>query len=69
MKTKFKKIAGRALAVAAGVALSAGSAMAAGIDITADVATGKTDVITNGTAVMGVVVAVAVFGWLRKVVK
>lgn len=59
----------KAAAAAAVVAVSATSAMAAGLDLSADITAAKTDVITNGTAILGVVVAVVTFAWIRRVLK
>lgn len=69
MKNNLKKLAARAAAAASVLAVGASSAMAAGIDLTADISAAKTDVITNGTVVMGVVVAVATFAWIRRVLR
>lgn len=69
MKSKLKKLAARAAVAASALAVSAGSALAAGVDISADVTAAKADVITNGTAVMGVVIAVVTFAWIRRVLR
>lgn len=53
--------------VAVGVALS--SVASAAVDISAETAAAKTDIASAGTLIIGVVVAIAVFAWLRKVIK
>lgn len=69
MKVKFLKARRfAAAAVAVGSVALASSAHAA-IDISTDITAAKTDVTTNGTAVLGVVVAVAVIAWIRRVLK
>lgn len=65
-----QKRAARASMVVAGVA-AAGmqSAMAAGVDITADVATAKADIVSNGGIIVGVIVAIAAVAWVRRIIK
>jgi hypothetical protein len=69
---KFLKAVRRASAVSAAVvaasAVTASQAFAA-IDLSTDITAAKTDVTTNGTAVLGVIVAVAVIMWIRRVLK
>lgn len=65
----LKKLAVRAAAASAVLVGAAGSAMATGIDLSAQVTAAQTDVTTNGIAVMGVVVAVATFAWIRRVLR
>jgi putative effector of murein hydrolase len=61
-----RKVAG----AVAGVALMVGSAAhAAGIDISAQTTQSTTDVNSTGVLVLGVIVAAATFGWLRRVIK
>lgn len=55
-------------AVAGAVALSHNLAMAA-IDISAEAAEAKTDIGTAGGVIIGVMVAIAVIAWIRRVVK
>ncbi len=64
MKKQLKQ-----LGVAAFALVASASSFAAGIDLSADVTAAKADVITNGTVVMGVVVAVATFAWIRRVLR
>jgi hypothetical protein len=65
-----QKRAARASMVAAGLAVAGmHSAMAAGVDISADVTQAKTDIGTNGGLIIGVVVAIAAFGWVRRIIK
>lgn len=68
---KLLKVARRTSALAAAVAASA-VVMAparAAIDLSADITAAKADITTNGTAVLGVVVAVAVIAWIRRVLR
>lgn len=62
MKTKLKYLAALALASAAGVSQAA-------VDISAEVTTAKTDIATAGALIIGVVVSIAVFSWIRRVIK
>lgn len=62
MKTKLKYLAGLALASAAGVSQAA-------VDISAEVTAAKTDIATAGALIIGVVVSVAVFSWIRRVIR
>ena len=62
MKSKLKYLAALALASAAGASQAA-------IDITAETTAAKADVIAAGTAIVGVIVAVAAFAWIRRVIK
>lgn len=55
-------------AVAAAVSVAAGSASAA-IDIASATSEAKTDVQTTGALIIGVVVAVAAIGWIRRVIR
>jgi hypothetical protein len=58
-----------ALAVLAASSFVASSAMAAGVDISAAVGESTTDIKTAGGLIIGVVVAVAAFSWIRRVIK
>jgi len=62
----LKKAAGAALGVAA---MAASSFASAAIDISADTTAAKTDIGTAGALVLGVVVAAAAFGWIRRVIR
>ncbi|WP_426161633.1 major capsid protein [Pseudoduganella sp. R-34] len=62
MKKQFKYLAALALASAAGVSQAA-------VDISAEVTTAKTDIGTAGALIIGVVVSIAVFSWIRRVIK
>lgn len=55
-----------ALAVAA---FAVASSASAAIDITTEVTAAKTDIATAGAAIIGVVVAIAVIAWIRRVIK
>lgn len=66
MNKNFNKI-GTAVA-ALSLALASGVASAA-VDISSEVGSAKTDIGTAGALVIGVVVAVAVFSWIRRVIK
>lgn len=58
-----------AAAVAGGLALGLGSQLAhAAVDITAETTAAKTDIGTAGALIIGVVVAIAVIAWIRKVI-
>jgi hypothetical protein len=63
---KFSKIS-RGL-VAAALVAGAGAAQAA-IDISTETTAAKTDINTAGALIIGVVVAIAVIGWLRRVIR
>jgi len=65
VKNLKNKLAAAALA---GSAFVASSAMAA-IDISAAVTESTTDIKTAGGLIIGVVVAVAAFSWVRRVIK
>jgi hypothetical protein len=56
-----------ALVGASLMAVGMGAAQAA-VDISAETAAAKTDIATAGALIVGVVVAIAVIGWVRKVV-
>ena len=62
MKAQFKALAALALA-------SAATASQAAVDITAAATEAKTDIATAGGIIIGVVVAVAAVGWVRRVIK
>jgi hypothetical protein len=62
MKTNLKYLAALALASAAGVSQAA-------VDISTEVTAAKTDINTAGAAIIGVIVAIAVFSWIRRVIK
>jgi len=66
MNSKFKSVVKRA---AVGVALVVSSASAFAIDISAEVTAAKTDIATIGALILGVVVAVAAVGWVRRVIR
>lgn len=55
-------------AVAVG-AMAASSMASAAIDISTEVTAAKTDIATAGGLIVGVVVAIAAFSWIRRVVK
>jgi Inovirus Coat protein B len=71
---KFKKGFNGSLAKRAAVALASVGAVAvssaahAVVDITADATAAKADVATVGGIIVGVMVAIAVIAWIRKVV-
>lgn len=56
-------------ALAALAAVSMAGAANAAIDISSEVTAAKTDIGTAGGLIIGVVVAIAVFAWLRRVIK
>lgn len=60
------------VAVSAGVASNANAAAAAAVDV-ADVVTGignqLTSIASIGTAILGLVVAIAAYRWVRRVIK
>lgn len=62
MKTKLKMLAALALTAVAGASQAA-------IDISADTTAAKTDISTAGALIIGVVVAVAAVGWVRRVIR
>lgn len=62
MKRNLQKLA------ALGLVAMAGAANAA-VDISAETAAAKTDIATAGGLIIGVVVAIAVIAWIRRVVK
>lgn len=66
MKVQFqnvaKKVAPLALLAFAGVSQAA-------VDISPEVTGGKADIDTAGGLIIGVVVAIAVFSWIRRVIK
>lgn len=66
MNRKFSPSIKVALAL---VAVTAASAASAAIDISAEVTQAKTDIGTAGAAIIGVVVAIAVIAWIRRVIK
>lgn len=58
-----------AAAVVGVLALGLGSQLAhAAVDIAAETTAAKTDIATAGALIIGVVVAIAVIAWIRKVV-
>lgn len=65
----FKKVATRAGVVAVSLVAAASSAYAQSVDISAAVTAAKTDIGTAGGLIIGVVVAVAAFSWIRRVIK
>lgn len=62
----LKKAAGAALGVAA---MAASSFASAAVDISAETTSAKTDIATAGGLIIGVVVSIAVIGWIRRVVR
>lgn len=62
MKRNLQKLAGLGLVAMAGAANAA-------VDISAETAAAKTDIATAGGLIIGVVVAIAVIAWIRRVVK
>ena len=62
----LKKAAGAALGVAA---MAASSFASAAIDISPDTTAAKADISTAGGLIIGVVVAVAAFSWIRRVIR
>jgi len=64
MKKALKYVGGLVLAAGAAVAQAAGS-----IDISASTTQATTDVQTAGGLIVGVVVAVAAIGWIRRVIR
>jgi hypothetical protein len=65
---KMKKAALRLSALPMFV-LAAASAKADAVDISAAVTAAKTDITTAGGLIIGVVVAVAAFSWIRRVIR
>jgi hypothetical protein len=63
-----RSAAGRVV-VGAGALVAATAARADGVDISAAVTAAKTDIGTAGGLIIGVVVAVAAFAWIRRVIK
>lgn len=60
----------KAAVAAVGVAAMAASSFAsAAIDISAETTAAKTDIATAGGLIIGVVVSIAVIGWIRRVVR
>jgi len=57
------------VAVLAASSFVASQAMAADVDISAAVTSATTDIKTAGGLIVGVVVAVAAFTWIRRVIK
>lgn len=55
--------------VLASAAMLAAASARAEIDITAAVTAAKADIATAGALIIGVVVAVAAFSWVRRVIK
>lgn len=51
------------------VGVTAANAAGSGIDISAQTAQSQADINATGVLVLGVIVAAATFGWLRRVVK
>lgn len=66
MKTNFNKAVKAFVAVAA---LGLATASQAAVDISAETAAAKTDIAAAGALIIGVVVAIAVISWIRRVVK
>jgi hypothetical protein len=58
----LNKLAALALVAAAGSANAA-------IDIATEVTAAKTDIASAGGLIIGVIVAIAVFSWIRRVIK
>lgn len=61
MKRNLQTLAALALTFAAGASQAA-------VDITAETTAAKTDIATAGAAIIGVVVAIAVIKWVRRVI-
>jgi hypothetical protein len=62
MKRNLQALAALALTAVAGVSQAA-------VDITAETTAAKTDIASAGAAIIGVVVAIAVIGWVRRVIR
>lgn len=62
MNNNLKKIAGLGLMAVAGASQAA-------VDIAAEVTAAKADITTAGGLIIGVVVAVAAFSWIRRVIR
>lgn len=62
MKTKLKY-----LAALGSMALASSAALA--VDISAETDKAKADITSNGEIIIGVIVAIAVIGWIRRVIK
>ena len=62
----LKKAASAAVGVAA---MAASSFASAAVDISAETTAAKTDIATAGGLIIGVVVSIAVIGWIRRVVR
>lgn len=58
-----------ARAVVAALAVGLAGAASAAIDITAEATAAKADIATAGGIIVGVMVAIAVIAWIRRVVK
>lgn len=54
---------------AAVAALSLTNAASAAVDISADVSAAKADIVSNGALIIGVIVAIAVIAWIRRIIK
>lgn len=63
---KVRNFARASFAVAS---MAAAGFASAAIDISADTTAAKTDIATAGGLIVGVVVAVAAIGWIRRVIK
>lgn len=66
MKTNFNKAVKAVVAVGA---LGLASVSQAAVDISAETAAAKSDIAAAGALIIGVVVAIAVISWIRRVVK
>lgn len=68
MSKVFRAMKSRAAVVGAALSVAGMSAANAAVDITAQTAAATTDVEKAGGLIIGVVVAIAVVAWIRKVI-
>jgi len=56
-------------AVFAALVMAMAASANAAVDISTEVAAAKTDIQTNGALIIGVIVAIAVIAWIRRIIK
>lgn len=56
-------------AVFAALVMALASSANAAVDISTEVTQAKTDIASNGGLIIGVVVAIAVIAWIRRIIK
>jgi len=70
LRNQAIKYGRKVAAVVTPIALSLGMSVAnAAVDLSAEATSAKADVNTNGELIMGILFAVAVFAWLRRVIR